>query len=357
MAEEEDDAQKTEEPSARKLAKAKEKGQTAASQEVKNWAILLGATFAVFLMVPIMANQVRQLGTRFIEQPHAINVDLFHLRELLIEVSIDLLWILGPMMLLLMILAVAASLAQSGLIWAPSKLAPELSKISLLKGIKRMFSMRSIVEFVKGIMKLLVVTLVAVMLAIPLLEDVELLPFIEFISTLDRLHAIAIRVAVASLIVMTIIAAFDWIYQKHSFTQQMRMTKQEVKDEHKQSEGDPHVKARIRQVRTERARQRMMASVPEADVVVTNPTHFAVALAYKMEEMQAPVVVAKGADHVALKIREIAEDNDIPIVENPPLARALFASVELDEEIPMEHYQAVAEVIGFVMRERGNTAH
>ena len=131
------------------------------------------------------------------------------------------------------------------------------------------------------------------------------------------------------------------------------MTKQEVKDEHKQSEGDSQVKVRIRQLRVQRARQRMMAAVPEADVVVTNPTHFAVALKYNMDEMPAPTVVAKGKDLVALRIRQVAEENDVPVVENPPLARAHFASVELDEKIPPEHYKAVAEVIGFVMRLRG----
>ncbi len=354
---EEDDAQKTEEPSSRKLTKAKDQGQTATSQEIKSWGILLGATFALFLMVPIMAEQVRTLGIQFIEQPHNIDVGLEHLRGVLLEVSIALLWILGPMMGLLMLMAVVSSVAQSGLIWAPSKLAPDPSKISPLKGLKRMFSLRTIVEFVKGILKLMLVTLVAAGLALPLFDDLTLIPLIEFVSTMDRLHAVAIRIAVGSLIVMSIIAAFDYVYQKYAFIQQMRMTKQEVKDEHKQSEGDPHVKARIRQVRAERARQRMMSAVPEADVVVTNPTHFAVALAYKMEDMQAPRVVAKGADYIALKIREIAEDNDVPLVENPPLARALFAAVEVDEEIPMEHYQAVAEVIGFVMRQRGGTVH
>ncbi len=354
---EEDDSQKTEEPSARKLSRAREKGQTATSQEIKNWAILLGATFSLFLMAPWIAGNVSDLGFDFIEHPHEINLDLFSLRDILIDLSIALLWILGPMLFLLMLLAGAASVAQSGLIWAPTKIAPEWSKVSVVKGLKRMFSLRTVVEFVKGILKLGVVTVVAVFLTMPLLTDMELLPFIEFISTLDRLQAIAVRVAVASLIVMSIVAALDFIYQRYAFMQQMRMTKQEVKDENKQSEGDPLVKAKIRQIRTERARQRMMANVPDADVVVTNPTHFAVALRYNMEEMQAPRVVAKGADHMAFRIREIAEENDVPLVENAPLARALFASVELDEEIPVEHYQAVAEVIGFVMRERGETMH
>ena len=134
---------------------------------------------------------------------------------------------------------------------------------------------------------------------------------------------------------------------------QMRMSKTEIKDEHKQTDGDPQIKARIRQIRMERARQRMMAAVPKADVVITNPTHFAVALEYKMESMPAPIVVAKGQDFLALKIREIAEENEITIVENPPLARALYGSVEIDQEIPPEHFKAVAEVIGYVMRLKG----
>jgi len=354
---EEDDAQKTEDPSGRKLAKAKEQGQTASSQEIKSWAILLGSTFALFLMMPTIAQEISQLGRQFIEQPHNIDADLFHLRDVLYDVSVTVGLILAPIMILLIIMGVASNVVQSGLVWAPSKLAPDPGKISVLKGLKRMFSLRSVVEFVKGIMKLVLVGIVSTALALPLLDDITLIPFIEIVSTLDRLHAVIIRIAVGSLIIMSIIAVFDYIYQKYAFVQQMKMTKQEVKDEHKQSEGDPHVKARIRQLRAERTRQRMMANVPEADVIVTNPTHFAIALSYKLEEMQAPIVVAKGADHIAFKIREIAEDNEIPIVENPALARALFASVEVDEEIPLEHYQAVAEVIGFVMRQRGTTMH
>ena len=143
------------------------------------------------------------------------------------------------------------------------------------------------------------------------------------------------------------------VYQKFAHQKEMRMTKQEVKDEQKQSEGDPQIKSRIRRLRMERAQRRMMAAIPEADVVITNPTHYAVALKYKMEVMPAPMLVAKGVDTLALKIREVAEAHDVPVVENPPLARALYAAVEIDEEIPEEHYMAVAEVIGYVMRLRG----
>ncbi len=154
--------------------------------------------------------------------------------------------------------------------------------------------------------------------------------------------------------VITIVAAIDFAYQRQQHSQQLRMTKQEVKDEHKQTEGDPMVKQRLRSIRMERSRKRMMAAVPDADVVVTNPTHFSVALKYAQDTMAAPKVVAKGQDHLAKRIREVAKDNDVPIVENPPLARALHASVDIDEQIRVEHFQAVAEVIGYVMRLKGS---
>jgi flagellar biosynthetic protein FlhB len=171
--------------------------------------------------------------------------------------------------------------------------------------------------------------------------------------SIDRIYVVAITLFAGTVAAMTVIAFADYVFQRHTFMKDMRMSKQEVKDEYKQQEGDPQIKARIRKLRMERAQQRMMAAVPDADVVVTNPTHYSVALTYKMDEMAAPKLVAKGVDYLAFRIREIAEANDVPLVENPPLARALYAGVELDEEIPAEHFQAVAEVIGFVMRKRG----
>ncbi len=354
---EEDDAQKTEDPTSRKLQKSKEQGQTASSQEIKTWGILLAATMIIALMAPGISGRIRDISLVFIEQPHAIEPDFESLRLILADVMIDLAWILSPFMLALMLVAVVMSVAQSGLIWAPSKIKPELSKISILKGFKNKVSMKAMVEFVKGMLKLAIVSIVTFAITIPLLDDIVLIPSIEFVLTLHRLHELIIILATGALIVMTVISVLDYIYQKYAFIQQMKMTKQEVRDEHKQSDGDPQVKARIRQLRNERARQRMMAAVPDADVVITNPTHYAVALRYKMEDMQAPRLVAKGVDNVAFRIRNLAEEHDIPIVENPPLARLLYAAVELDEEIPTEHYQAVAEVIGYVMRLRGKTVH
>jgi flagellar biosynthesis protein FlhB len=162
--------------------------------------------------------------------------------------------------------------------------------------------------------------------------------------------ALIFKAVIAALAVLAVIAAADYFYQRHRFMARHRMSRQELKDEHKQSEGDPMVKARIRQIRFERSRKRMIAAIPEATVVITNPTHYAVALKYESGKMGAPVCLAKGVDHLALTIRKVAEENGVPIVENPPLARALYAAVEVDDEIPAEHYKAVAQVIGYVMR-------
>ena len=264
---------------------------------------------------------------------------------------------MAPMFALFVVLAIVANVGQFGLIWSTKKVEPKPDKLNPLSGFKRIFSSQSLMEFVKGILKLTLVSVVAFGLSIPLLSDLELLPAISTGEALHRIHELAILMALATVGVMSAIAGLDYAYQRYAFMKQMRMSKQEVKDEHKQTEGDPQVKARIRSIRMDRARKRMMANVPKADVVITNPTHFAVALEYKMETMPAPKVVAKGQDFIALKIREIAEENEVPIVENPPLARALYNSVELDEEIPPEHFKAVAEVIGYVMRLKGKLKH
>jgi flagellar biosynthetic protein FlhB len=176
-------------------------------------------------------------------------------------------------------------------------------------------------------------------------------------AMLDYLRHQVIAMIMIVVLMVFVLAAADWFYQRWAFTQQMKMTKQEIKDEHKQTEGDPMIKGRLRALRMQRARQRMMAAVPKASVVVTNPTHYAVALQYDQDSNGAPVLVAKGVDLIAKRIRDLATENEVPIVENPPLARALYATVELDEEIPPEHYKTVAEIIGYVMKLKGELAH
>ena len=210
--------------------------------------------------------------------------------------------------------------------------------------------MKKVVESLKGIIKIAVISFVAILVVKPWLSKVNLLPTMDSMAILSFIHKIVVLLIFTVVIAVFVIAVADYVYQRYTHLKKLRMTKQEVKDEYKQMEGDPIVKSRIRQVRMERARHRMMENVPKADVVIVNPTHYAVALEYKMEQMDAPVVLAKGIDHLALRIREVAEENEIPIVENPPLARALFASVEIDQAIPQEHFKAVAEVIGYVMQ-------
>jgi flagellar biosynthetic protein FlhB len=243
-------------------------------------------------------------------------------------------------------------LAQSGLIWAPGRIQPEFGKVSPLKGWHRLVSSHALVEFAKGLLKIAAVGALTTALLIPALAGMETWPAFSLAATVDRATRLLVRLSGAVVAMMTILAIVDYAYQRFSFLKQMRMTKQELRDEFKQSEGDPVIKSRIRRLRQERAKKRMMAAVPAATVVITNPMHYAVALAYEAETMTAPKVLAKGVDFLARRIREIALENNVPVIENPPLARALHASVEVDDEIPPQHYQAVAQIIGFVMRAR-----
>ena len=253
MAEEEDDSQKTEDPSDRKLLKARERGEVAQSQEVKTWLILLGGTAGLILMGPSIGSGIRDISNPFIENAHAIPTDFDHLRLMLNNLSMELGLLLAPIMGLLLLLAIVSNVAQFGFMFAPEKVKFDASKISLLKGAKRMFSQRAIMEFLKGILKLFAVGAVSFYLAMPWLEDLTLMVRMEFGHSLDRIIIISSALAAGTIGVMTLVAIMDFAFQKHQFTKKMRMTKQEVKDEHKQSEGDPHVKARIRKIRTEQS--------------------------------------------------------------------------------------------------------
>lgn len=349
----EDQSQKTEDPTARKLAQAKEKGQVGSSQEVKSWAILLVGGMGIALLAPWMMIGLAEYMLIFVEQADIIVLEQDALPELFTDVLLKIGYYISPMLSALFLVAIISNVAQTGMIVAPSKLKPELKKISLIAGVKRMFSARSLVEFLKGIFKLTVLSTVAFYMARPWFDDVAVLPDVDVELNLDKLFIVCIALITGALAVLTIVAVLDFAYQKFEFTKSMRMSHQDIKDEYKDTEGDPQIKARIRKIRAQRAQQRMMDNVPNADVVITNPTHFAVALQYNMDGMQAPKLVAKGVDSLAFRIREMAEAHDVPIIENPPLARALYAAVEMDQEIPVEHYHAVAEVIGYIMKLKG----
>ncbi len=348
-----DDSQKTEEPTPKKLRESREKGEVAKSQELGHWFMILAFAAIVGIFGPWLTGSISDSLFILVERPHIIDLSADGGRQLLIDILADLALTLLVPGLVIIAAALGATVLQTGFVFSAESLKPKLSKISLLEGFKRQFSSRSLMEFAKGLLKISLVAGVVMLAIWPKREQLNELAEMETGLLLEVLQSTALRVLIAVLAMMSVIAALDFAFQRYQHIKKLRMTRQEVKDEFKQTEGDPMVKARLRQIRQERARGRMMAAVPGADVVVTNPTHYAVALKYEMDAMAAPVVVAKGIDHLALRIREVAQENDVPLVENRPLARALYDSVELDQEVPPEHYKAVAQVIGYVMRLKG----
>jgi len=350
VADDQDKSQKTEEPTQKKLEDAHKKGQVAKSQEVGHWFMTMGISLVVLIFMAGLGRELAFDLLKFIEQPHNIPLDSFHLRDVFEHLGYAVVAVLAPVLGILMLSGLAGTIIQHRPVFSVEKIKPSLNKISLLGGVKRMFSMKSLAEFVKGILKLTLVGSIAFLFVAPEMDELPMVMTYEMsgVLSLVQQQILSLLLGVAS--VMAVIAGLDFAYQKYNHAQDLRMSKQDVKDENKQSEGDPMIKSRLRALRMQRSRQRMMQAVPAASVVVTNPTHYAIALKYEQAADGAPIVLAMGMDNIALKIREIATENEVPIVENPPLARALYASCELDQEIPFEHYRAVAEIIGYVMR-------
>ena len=350
MSDQTDDAQKTEEPTPKKISDARERGNVARSMEVNTWLMLLAGTLIIAFIAPGLMRDIRSIALVFVERPHEYSTEMGNLTGLLRKTVSAIGGALVLPAIFMIVAALATGLIQNGLVFSPKAMTPKLEKVSPIGGAKRLFAVRQLVEFFKGMLKIAVVGTVAIVLLTPEFRRIDTIPSYELPQVLDILHELVIRLMIYVLGVLAVITFVDIIFQRAQHRKKLRMTKQEVKDEIKQAEGDPHVKGRLRQIRMDRARQRMMQAVPDADVVVTNPTHYAVALRYRQEETEAPVLVAKGQDLIAQKIREVAKEHDIPIVENRALALALFESVEIDQEVPTEHYRAVAEIISYVWR-------
>lgn len=349
---EDNDQEKTEEPSHKRLEDARKKGQIYQSREVNSFLLIFTLALIISWSAPeVMKNSSRLLSV-FLTQPDQIPVDAGGLRQVLNDTLLSVTGMISLPLLALVVAAIAASMVQKPLILSVQPIVPKWEKISITKGLKRMFSTRSVVEFLKGIAKIIIVGVVATMAVLPDQHHLLRLPNSELPEILKLTHEMVDNMLIGILVAMFFIALIDYMYQRFDYMKNLRMTKQEVRDEYKQQEGDPIIKQRIRALRMEKARKRMMANVPTADVVITNPTHYAVALKYDSDKMDAPIIVAKGQDKVALKIREVAKEHGVPIVENPPLARALYPS-NLDEEIPLEHYKAVAAVISYVYKMKG----
>jgi flagellar biosynthetic protein FlhB len=346
---ESDDSQKTEDPTGRKLQEARDSGQVAKSQEVNNLLMILALTISVVVFGGSMARDVVNMSLPFIEAPDMVPTDLGHLTSIGWKLLGLILMAGAAPLVIALFAAFGAGYLQFGLILSSEGLMPSLEKISPMAGLKRIFSMRSLSDFLKGLLKIAVVGGIVYTVITPSVGELHKLIGMEAIQLLSVITHLLNRLLFTVFAAMVVITLLDVFYQRYEHIKGLRMSRQEIKDEMRESEGDPMVKGRLRQLRMERARKRMMAEVPKADVVVTNPTHYAVALKYDAQ-MTSPKVVAKGVDKAAQKIREIALENDVPIVENPPLARGLYAAVDIDQEITPEFYKAVAEVIGYIYR-------
>ncbi|GHA14540.1 flagellar biosynthesis protein FlhB [Devosia pacifica] len=344
-----DQSSKTEDPSQKKLEDAHKKGDVAKSQEVTTWFMLLGSGVLFAMMAPGTSAGLMLELKALIAEADRIEIGGSAFGTYVSQLTQSILLIALVPLAILSACAVAANLLQHKPLLSFEPLKPKFSKVSPISGFKRLFSSEALVNFLKGLFKITVIGVVVFLVVWPERDRLDTMMTADPRIILAEFQELGIKIFIATLLVITVIAAADFFYQRHKWWQKQMMTVQEQRDEYKQMEGDPQVKGRIRQLRQERSRQRMMAAVPDATVVVTNPTHFAVALKYD-NSMQAPLCVAKGADAIALKIRELAKEHDVPIVENPPLARALFKSVDVDQSIPEEHFRAVAQVIGYVMR-------
>jgi flagellar biosynthetic protein FlhB len=355
MSDNQDESQKTEDPTPKKLEDAIKKGQVVFSREVVSFFMFMALALLLSWVLPIMAKNTTQLIQPLITQPDSFPMDPGNLGRVLLNVTLGFLGILGMPMLVIVIAIFVGSMIQKPLVFTMEPAKPQLSRISPMAGAKRLFSKRSMVEFLKGLFKITLMGAIIYSLLMDESKKLDKLTDITPMMLLALLDDAAYGMVISVCVAMFFVACADYMYQRFEYMKNLRMSKQDIKDEYKQQEGDPHVKQRIRQLRRERAGRRMMAEVPQADVVITNPTHYAVALKYDSATMEAPRVVAKGVDKIALKIREIAEEHKIPVLRNPPLTRAIYESVEIDEPIKMEHYKAVAEVIGYVYRLKGKT--
>jgi flagellar biosynthetic protein FlhB len=355
VAEGTDPESKTEEATPRKLAEARKKGDVAKSPDVAAALSLAGAAAVVLMSGGWFANSMAEQLLPFIAAPHTMLGGLQAGAG--VEIGAIALWaiapFLGAVMLATILGGVGGNVAQSGLIFTAEKLKPDWSKVNPMAGFKRIFGPDGLVQFVKTLLKLIAVGVICWLVLKPHVRELENMAAMPPAMILPMARDLALALMMSTIIFLAFTSGADFLWQRYRFAERMKMSKEELKEDYKQSEGDPHVKAKLRQIRAQRSRQRMMQNVPKATVIVTNPTHYSVALRYEPGEGDpAPICVAKGVDALAMRIREVGREHNVPIVENVPLARALYAAVDIDETIPREHFEAAAKVIGFVLQKR-----
>lgn len=350
---EQEGQEKTEVPTEKKRRESREEGQVAFSKELSSAALLAGIVLTLVATSPIILDAMRQLMSqifRDLAQSEELSIDsIFTLSG---EIFYIILPAFAPFAAVIIFVGIFASVLQVGVQITFKAISPKFNKISPLTGLKRLFSSQSLADFLKSMAKLIIVGFVGYLTYIEKITELNGLSVSTPESILIYNFTVVAEVAGKIVLALVAIAIFDYFYQRWHHEQQLMMTKQEVKDETKQTEGDPQLKARIRQIQREMSNARMMQEVPKADAVIVNPTHFSVAILYDRDVMSAPEVIAKGADHLALRMRTVARENNVPILERPELARDLYANVEIGDDIPERFYKAIAEILAFVYRLR-----
>jgi flagellar biosynthetic protein FlhB len=343
----ETDQERTEQATAKRREDFRGKGQVAQSKEVHTAAMMASTLLLWYFYAPSFWRRLSDWLADMWRFPANVEVTSGAAVALLIQSGQMMALLLAPPMLMVLVVGFFSSFLQIGWLFTTKPMAPDFSKLNPITGAARFVSKRSLVELIKSLAKVLLVGTVAFKVVSSEFERALFLVDMEVIETVRFLGEVALGILLKSCGILILLGLIDFLYVRWEMEQKMKMSKQEQKEEHKEAEGDPHVKSRIRSLQQQMARRRMMAEVPKADVVITNPTHFSVALRYDRSRMDAPQVVAKGADNVAMRIREIARENNVPLVENKPVARALF-KVDLGKQVPDDLFKAVAEILAYV---------
>ncbi|MBP1991322.1 flagellar biosynthesis protein FlhB [Paenibacillus eucommiae] len=347
--------EKSEPATPKKRQESRKKGQVAKSMDLPAAFILFFVFLSFYLFGGFMKDKLVHVFRHIYQSELLMDVSTGNVLVLFSSLAVECLILLAPIMLFAMIIAVLGNYLQIGVMFTGEPLMMKFNKINPIEGFKRLFSMRVVVDFLKSMLKMSIIGYVVYTTLWGRKEEILKMGHLPLEAAFKFIASITLQLGIKIGLILIVLALFDFMYQKYEFEKSIKMSKQDIKDEHKKSDGDPLIKGKIREQQRRMAMQRMMQEVPKADVVITNPTHYAVALKYDAGNMQAPVVIAKGSDYMALKIKEVAKQHKIMTMENKPLARAIYAQVEMGESIPADLFQAVAEVLAYVYKVKGRT--
>jgi len=348
MADDNKDQEKTEQATTKRKQDAREKGQVAKSRELASVAVLGTCLLYFYFNASVMAKRLMDMMKTSFRTSGQLTITTDTVQSLLLDLVFQIAVLLGPFLLIVLLAGFIVNILQVGFLFSSEAITPKFSKIDPIQGFQRLFSLRSLTEFIKVILKMAIVGIVAYLTVKDELSMLSPLMDLNVNDILSFIGKVSFKILYTTCWVLVILAVFDYAYQRWEHERSLRMSKQEIKEENRQTEGDPLIKGRIKRLQREIARKRMMAAIPKADVVITNPTHLAIAIRYQPESMNAPCVVAKGAGFIAEKIKEIARNSGVPVVENKAVAQVLYKMVAVEQTIPINLYKAIAEILAYV---------